>query len=56
MHRRVVRAIETYRTQRETAEIKADTGTLRAPAEARESDVVYGTEVVRDLVAGRHTS
>lgn len=55
-HQTVVHAIETYLAQRETAEIKADAETLRSLAEAREGDVVYGTEAVRSLVAGRRAS
>ncbi|MGH3822540.1 MAG: hypothetical protein ACRDRA_06830 [Pseudonocardiaceae bacterium] len=60
MHQAVVHAIEIYLTLRETAEIKADPDALRALAEAREGvregDVVYGTEAVRALVAGRRAS
>lgn len=59
-HQTVVRAVETYLAQRETAEIKADPDTLRALAEARESvrrgDVVYGTESVRTLLKGHRAS
>ena len=60
VHQAVVHAIETYLALRETAEIKADPGTLRALAEARESvrvgDVVYGTEAVHLLNKSRHGS
>lgn len=56
VHQAVVHAIETYLALRETAEIKADPEALRALAEAREGDVVYGTEAVRRLVAGRRAS
>lgn len=60
MHQAVVHAIEIYLTLRETAEIKADPDALRALAEAREGiregDVVYGTEAVRALLAGRRAS
>lgn len=60
VHQTVVRAIEIYLALRETAEVKADPATLRALAEARESvrqgDVVYGTEAVRALIAGRRVS
>lgn len=59
-HQTVVHAIEIYLALRETAEIKADPATLRALAEARdavrEGDVVYGTEAVRALLAGRAAS
>lgn len=60
VHQTVVHAIEIYLSLRETAEIKADPATLRALAEARdgvrEGDVVYGTEAVRALLAGRAAS
>ncbi len=60
VHQTVVHAIEIYLALRETAEIKADPATLRALAEARdgvrEGDVVYGTEAVRALLAGRAAS
>lgn len=60
VHQTVVHAIEIYLALRETSEIKADPATLRALAEARESvregDVVYGTEAVRALIAGRRVS
>jgi predicted transcriptional regulator len=60
VHQTVVHAIETYLALRETAEVKADPATLRALAEAREGvregDVVYGTEAVRALIAGRRVS
>lgn len=60
LHQTVVHAIETYLALRETNEVKADPDTLRALAEARENvrdgDVVYGTEAVRALLAGRHAS
>lgn len=58
VHQTVVLAIETWLSQRETAEIKADPDTLRALAEAREAvregDIVYGTEAIRELLRGRH--
>ncbi|MGH3765189.1 MAG: hypothetical protein ACRDTX_08565 [Pseudonocardiaceae bacterium] len=60
VHQAVVHAIETYLALRETAEIKADPAALRALAAAREGvregDVVYGTEAVRALIAGRRVS
>ncbi|MDQ2881559.1 MAG: hypothetical protein M3Y48_10095 [Actinomycetota bacterium] len=60
VHQTVVHAIEIYLALRETSEIKADPATLRALAEAREcvreGDVVYGTEAVRALIAGRRVS
>lgn len=60
VHQTVVHAIETYLALRETTEIKTDPATLRALAEAREGvregDVVYGTEAVRALLAGRRVS
>ncbi len=60
VHQTVVCAIETYLALRETTEVKADPATLRALAEAREGvregDVVYGTEAVRALLAGRRVS
>ncbi len=60
VHQTVVHAIEIYLALRETSEVKADPDTLRALAEAREAvrdgDVVYGTEAVRALLAGRHVS
>jgi predicted transcriptional regulator len=60
VHQTVVHAIEIYLALRETSEIKADPDTLRALAEARESvregDIVYGTEAVRALLAGRRAS
>jgi hypothetical protein len=60
VHQTVVHAIEIYLALRETSEIKADPDTLRALAEARESaregDIIYGTEAVRALLAGRHAS
>lgn len=60
VHQAVVHAIEIYLALRETAEIKADPDALRALAEARESvrdgDVIYGSEAVRALVAGRRAS
>jgi predicted transcriptional regulator len=53
----VLVAIEEYLSARETAEIQADPGALRALAEARESeqagDVVYGTDAARALLAER---
>lgn len=55
----VTHAIETYLALRETEEIRADPGTLRALAEAREAvrdgDVVYGTDAVRGLLRSRTT-
>jgi predicted transcriptional regulator len=60
VHQAVVHAIESYLAIRETAEIKADSDTLRALAEARDAvlagDVVYGTEAVHTLVKGRRLS
>jgi predicted transcriptional regulator len=60
VHQTVVHAIEIYLALRETAEIKADPATLRALTEARDGvrkgDVVYGTEAVRALLAGRAAS
>jgi predicted transcriptional regulator len=60
VHQTVVHAIESYLALRETAEVKADPATLRALAEARDGvrqgDVVYGTEAVRALIAGRRVS
>ncbi len=60
MHQTVVHAIEIYLALRETSEIKADPDTLRALAEAREGvregDIIYGTEAVRALLAGRRAS
>lgn len=60
VHQTVVRAVEAYLAQRETAEIKADPDALRALAEAREAvrtgDVTYGAEAVRELVDGRRAS
>jgi len=60
VHQTVVLAIETYLALRETTEIKADPAALRALAEAREGvregDVVYGTDAVRALIAGRRVS
>ena len=60
VHQAVVHAIEVYLALRETSEIKADPDTLRALAEAREGvregDIVYGTEAVRALLAGRRAS
>jgi hypothetical protein len=59
-HRTAAHATETYLALRETAEVKTDPATLRALAEAREGvsqgDVVYGTEAVRALIAGRRVS
>lgn len=56
----VVLAIEAFLAQRETAEIEADPGALRALAEAREAvrggDVVYGVDAARALVRGRNAS
>lgn len=53
----VLVAIEEYLSMRETAEILADPVALRGLAEARESeqasDVVYGTEAARALLAER---
>ena len=53
----VLVAIEEYLSIRETAEILADPAALRGLAEARESeqasDVVYGTEPARALLAER---
>lgn len=53
-------AVEAYLAARETAQVKADPEALRALLEAREGvragDIVYGTEAVRDLVAGRDAS
>lgn len=53
-------AVEAFLAARETAEVRADPDALRALAEAREGvragDVVYGTEAVRQLVAGRDDS
>jgi len=50
-------AIEEYLSQRETAEILADSAALRGLAEARESeqagDVVYGIDAARALLAER---
>jgi hypothetical protein len=60
VHQTVIRAVEVYLAARETAEVKADPDTLRALAEAREGvrkgDVVYGTEAVHALIAGRDAS
>ncbi len=60
MHQTVVRAVETYLSLRETAEVKADPDALRALAEAREAvdagDVSYGAEAARALVRGRRAS
>jgi predicted transcriptional regulator len=60
LHQTVVLAVETYLALRETAEVRADPETLRALAQARqavqEGDVVYGTDVVRDLLRGRQAS
>jgi predicted transcriptional regulator len=60
LHQTVVHALERYLAARETAEIKADPAALRSLADARESvqegDIVYGTEAVRALVAGRRAS
>jgi predicted transcriptional regulator len=60
LHQTVVLAIETYLSERETAEIKADPDALRALAEARnavrEGDVVYGTEAASHLLEGRRVS
>ncbi len=60
VHQTVVRAVEFYLAQRETAEIKADPEALRALAEAREAirdgDVVYGTRAARGLLRGRRVS
>ncbi|MGH3327697.1 MAG: hypothetical protein ACRDPT_07900 [Streptomycetales bacterium] len=56
VHQTVVHAIETYLALRETTEIKADPEALRALAEAREGDVVYGTAAVRALLRGRRAS
>ncbi len=60
VHQTVVLAVETYLALRETAEVKADPGALRALAEAREAvrdgDVVYGTEAVQALLRGRRAS
>ncbi len=60
MHQAVVHAVETYLAVRETEQIKADPDALRALAQAREAvragDVVYGTEAVDALVAGRRVS
>jgi predicted transcriptional regulator len=56
----VILAVETYLALRETAEVRADPGALRALAEAREAvrdgDVVYGVEAVRDLLRHPHAS
>ncbi len=53
VHQTIVLAIETFLAMRETQEIKADPGALRALAEAREAvhrgDVVHGAEAVRSL-------
>jgi PHD/YefM family antitoxin component YafN of YafNO toxin-antitoxin module len=53
----VLVAIEEYLSMRETAEILADPSALRGLAEARESeqssDVVYGAEAARALLAER---
>jgi predicted transcriptional regulator len=60
VHQAVVHAVEQYLAQRETAEIKADAGALRALAEAREAvrsgDVVYGSDAVRAMVRDRDAS
>lgn len=60
MHQTAVLAVETYLSQRETAEIMADPDALRDLAEAREAvlrgDVVRGTEAVRDLLGSHHAS
>lgn len=60
VHQTVLHAIETYLALRETIEVKADPDALRALAEAREGvregDVIYGTEAVRSLLAGRRAS
>ncbi|MFY9805984.1 MAG: hypothetical protein WCC65_14380 [Pseudonocardiaceae bacterium] len=60
VHQTVVHAIEIYLALRETTEIKADPAALRALAEARdgvrEGEVVYGTDAVRALIAGRRVS
>lgn len=56
LHQTVVHAVEAYLAARETTEVKADPDALRALAEAREGDVIYGTEAVRSLVAGRRAS
>ncbi|MGH3494291.1 MAG: Arc family DNA-binding protein [Sciscionella sp.] len=60
VHQTIVLAIETFLSERETAEIKSDPETLRALADARESvrsgDVVYGTAAVRALLRDRQAS
>ena len=60
VHQTIVLAIETFLALRETTEVKADAGALRALAEAREAvaagDVVYGTDAVRALIQQRHAS
>ncbi len=60
VHQTVVLAVETYLAIRETGEVRADPGALRALAEARqavqEGDVVYGTDEVRNLQKGRQAS
>jgi predicted transcriptional regulator len=60
VHQTIVLAIETFLALRETAEVKADAGALRALAEAREAvaagDVVSGTDAVRALIQQRHGS
>ncbi|TAM91351.1 MAG: hypothetical protein EPN43_04490 [Jatrophihabitans sp.] len=56
----VAHAVEAFLARRETEEIKADAGTLRALAEARESvrsgDVVFGADAARALVRDRSAS
>lgn len=60
VHQTVVRAVELYLAQRETAEVMADPDALRALAEARgairDGDVVYGTQAARDLLRGGRVS
>ncbi len=60
LHQTVVLAVETYLSQRETAEILADPDALRDLAEAREEvlrgDVVHGAEGVRALLRSHHAS
>lgn len=60
VHQTVIRAVEWYLAERETAEIKADPEALRALAAARESvrdgEVVYGAEAVHDLLQPHRAS
>lgn len=54
MHQTVLRAVELFLAERETAEIMADPEALRALAEARQSvidgDVTHGVDALRDLI------